>query len=133
MKKNNIKIIIQVQADNNYLYFEVTNTAPILTKDLNRIYTIRDTFNTYRDEGREQEFFINNLDTSEGGFGLGYATIDCILNDWELDPFRALSIISSINTTVLLSLPILVFQNHQNNSVPIEFSNNQQISNTLRH
>lgn len=101
-----VKIILKIQANTDYFYIEVTNTAPILTSDLNRIYAKRDEYRKYRDQGKECEFFVNNLDTSESGFGLGYATIDSILYNWGLDPERALTIISSIDTTILLSLPI---------------------------
>lgn len=106
IKENDIKIILKIQSDRDYIYIEVTNTAPILTKDLNRIYHKREEYKKYREEGKECEFFVNNLDTSESGFGLGYATIDSILNHWGLDPERAITIITSIDTTVMLTIPI---------------------------
>ena len=104
--EEDIKIILKMQINDDYIYIEVTNTAPIITRDLNRIYKKRDEYKKYRDEAREHEFFVNNLDTSESGFGLGYATIDSILCDWGLDPDRAATIISAIDTTVLLSIPV---------------------------
>ena len=106
IRERNIKVILRIEANKKYIYIEVTNTAPILTKDLNRIYEKRKEYRSYKLEGREQDFFINNLDTSESGFGLGYATIDSFLFDWGLDPERAATIISAIDTTVMLTLPI---------------------------
>ncbi len=106
LKEHDIQVVIKVQDDADYLYIEVTNTAPILTADLERIYNKRDEYKKYRDQGKEHEFFINNLDTSESGFGLGYATIDSFLANWGLNTDKSLRIISSIDTTVMLSLPI---------------------------
>lgn len=106
IRKNDIKIILKIQSDDDFLYLEVTNTAPILEKDLRRIYEKRSEHKKYKDEGREHEFFINHLDTSESGFGLGYATIDSFLIDWGLEPESAATIISSINTTAMLILPV---------------------------
>ncbi len=106
MKETGVKIMLKVQSDGDFAYIEITNTAPILTRDLNRIYHKRDEHRRYRAEGREYEFFTENLDTSDSGFGLGYAKIDAILNSWGLDTERAVTIISSINTTVLITLPV---------------------------
>ncbi len=106
LKENDIKIILKIQSDSDFIYVEVTNTAPIMTKDLDRIYEKREEYQKYKEKGIEHEFFINNLDTSESGFGLGYATIDSFLSDWGLESVRALTLISSIDTTVLLTLPI---------------------------
>ncbi len=106
IRNNDIKIILKIEADKDYIYIEITNTAPILSKDLHRIYEKRDELSRYRDRGEEHLFFINNLDTSESGFGLGYAKIDMVLYEWGLDPRRAATIISSIDTTVMLTLPI---------------------------
>ena len=86
---------------------EVTNSSPILESDLRRIYEKRDEFRKCREEDRQQEFFLNNLDTSESGFGLGYATIDSYLTDLGLEPYSTIQIIAAADTTVILSLPIL--------------------------
>jgi len=104
--KNNIKILLKIQYSDDFIYIEITNTAPTLTKDLKRIYDKRNEFRKYRETGREHEFFINNLDTSESGFGLGYAKIDSFFSDWGLDPESTATIISSVDTTVLLILPL---------------------------
>jgi hypothetical protein len=110
IKQRSIMIILRIQADDDYIYIEVTNTAPILTRDINRIHEKRDEHRRLKDEGREHEFFINNIDTSESGFGLGYAKIDVILNDWGLTNERSITIISAINTTVMLTLPVDVLK-----------------------
>jgi hypothetical protein len=106
IKEHGIKIILKIQSDAHFIYIEVTNTAPILARDLERVHEKREEHRRYRKEGREHEFFIENLDESESGFGLGYAKIDVILYNWGLDPERAVTLISSINTTVMLTLPI---------------------------
>lgn len=106
IKERGIKIILKIQSDEHFIYIEVTNTAPILVRDLERIHEKREEHERYKNEGREHEFFIHNLDESESGFGLGYAKIDAILSSWGLVPQRAVTIISSINTTVMLTLPI---------------------------
>ncbi len=106
IRENGIRIILKIEADEDFIYIEVTNTAPILSADLHRIHEKRDELKKYRDRGEEHLFFINNLDTTESGFGLGYAKIDMILHDWGLEPQRAAAIISSIDTTVMLTLPV---------------------------
>ncbi len=73
---------------------------------MRRIYAKRDEFKLCVEENRQQEFFLNNLDTSESGFGLGYATIDSYLSDIGLVPYNTIQIIAAMDTTVILSLPI---------------------------
>jgi hypothetical protein len=106
LDKRNMKVRIIMEKDDAFIYIEVTNNAPIMDKDLSRIYDKREEYKVFRDEGREQEFFLNNLDTSDSGFGLGYATIDSFLGAMGLDPFKSIQIIAASNTTVILSLPI---------------------------
>ncbi|OHD68577.1 MAG: hypothetical protein A2W19_12360 [Spirochaetes bacterium RBG_16_49_21] len=106
LKEKDIRILLRVQSDDDYIYIEVTNTAPILRRDLYRIHKKRDEHRRYKEQGREHEFFVDNLDTSEAGFGLGYAKIDLILNHWGLSDEQAITIISAINTTVMITLPI---------------------------
>jgi len=105
-----IMIILKMQSDPCYIYVEITNTAPMLIKDLNRIHEKRNEHRKLREQGREYEFFINNLDTSEAGFGLGYAKIDSFLAEWGLNPHDAATIISAIDTTVMLTIPVNVLQ-----------------------
>jgi hypothetical protein len=111
LDRRNIHVRVVVEMDDSHIYFEVTNNAPIMDKDLNRIFEKREEFKTYRDQGREHEFYLNNLDTSDSGFGLGYATIDSFLVNMGLDPDRAVRIIAASNTTVILSLPIQDMKN----------------------
>jgi hypothetical protein len=106
LKEKDIKVLLRVQSDDEYIFIEVTNTAPILIRDLYRIHIKREELRKYVEQGREHEFFIYNLDTSESGFGLGYAKIDMILNSWGLAIDQAVTIISSINTTVMITLPV---------------------------
>ncbi|MBN1499637.1 MAG: hypothetical protein JW982_05760 [Spirochaetes bacterium] len=101
-----IKIIVKFETDDQFIFIEVTNTAPIMAKDLNRIYDKRDEFKIYRDDHREQDFFIKNLDTSDSGFGLGYATIDSFLCNMGLDPYKTIQLLAASDTTVILSFPV---------------------------
>ena len=106
LKERDIKILMKIEGNEDFVYIEVTNTAPIMTHDLNRIYEKRDEYKNYRLQGKEQEFFINNIDTTDSGFGLGYATIDSFLSNLGLDPDSSITIISANNTTAMLSIPI---------------------------
>ncbi len=106
LREKNIRILMKVEADQDYIYIEVTNTAPIMTHDLNRIYDKRDEYRHYREIGREYEFFINNIDTSDSGFGLGYAKIDSFLANMGLDTESSVTIVSANSTTAMLSLPL---------------------------
>jgi hypothetical protein len=106
IRERNVKIIWTIQADSDFIYITVLNTAPILTRDLDRIHEKLDEYRHCRDMGKEYEFFINNIDTSESGFGLGFAKIDAILNNWGLAGERNIMIISAIDTTVMLTLPL---------------------------
>lgn len=105
IRASNVRVVWSIQCDDDYIYIEVMNTAPILIRDLSRIHEKRDEYRQYRERGKEYEFFINNIDTSESGFGLGFAKIDAILNNWGITEERFITIISAINTTVMLTLP----------------------------
>ncbi|HOM08755.1 MAG TPA: hypothetical protein PLO73_11405 [Spirochaetota bacterium] len=106
LKQYDIRIILKIELRDNYIYIEITNTAPILSHDLQRIYAKREEYRRYKDEGREYEFFINNIDTSDSGFGLGYAKIDSYLYNLGIDPEKAVTVISINNTTAMLSIPV---------------------------
>ncbi|MFW6366774.1 MAG: hypothetical protein ACOC2H_09925 [Spirochaetota bacterium] len=106
LKKNNVKVFLKIEADEEFVFIEVTNTAPITDMDMHRIHEKRDEFRKYRLEGREYEFFINNIDTSESGYGLGYATIDSTLASLGLDPDESIKLLAASDTTVILSFPI---------------------------
>lgn len=111
MKEQDIKILINFESDGNHIYIEITNTAPIMSKDLDRIYDKRDEYLQYRLAGKEHEFFINNIDTSESGFGLGYAKIDSFLANMGLDTVSSVTIASTNNTMVLLTFPLNLLKN----------------------
>lgn len=106
IRERNVRVMWSIQADEDFVYIDVMNTAPILTRDLYRIHKKREEYRLCRERGKEYEFFINNIDTSESGFGLGFAKIDAILNNWGLSEERFITIISAINTTVMLTLPV---------------------------
>jgi hypothetical protein len=112
LKQNDIRIILKIELRDDYIYIEVTNTAPILSHDLQRIYAKREEYRRYKEEGREYEFFINNIDTSDSGFGLGYAKIDSYLYNLGIDPEKAVTVISINNTTAMLSIPVDVLKKH---------------------
>ncbi|MEQ9363569.1 MAG: hypothetical protein RIF32_04965 [Leptospirales bacterium] len=97
---------IEIQRSVDQLLITIANDSPILREDVQRIATVRNKFREYRDSGRQQEFFIENLDTSGGGHGLGYAIMDSILCEMDLDPERSLYLISATRTMVLLVLPL---------------------------
>lgn len=102
-----LKIFIQfrIERSPDQILISISNDAPILDEDLRRINRIRARFQEYADQGRQQEFFIENLDTSGGGFGLGYALMDSVLTQLDLDPQKSLYLISATRTMVLVALP----------------------------
>lgn len=114
LKQYDIRIILKIELRDNFIYIEITNTAPILSHDLQRIYTKREEYRRYKQEEREYEFFINNIDTSDSGFGLGYAKIDSYLYNLGIDPDKAVTVISINNTTAMLSIPVEILKNKQN-------------------
>ncbi|MCB1175163.1 MAG: hypothetical protein KDK39_16430 [Leptospiraceae bacterium] len=84
----------------------VSNDAPLLKEDLDRIQRVRERFQEYARNGRTPEFFAENLDTSGGGHGLGYALMDCTLMELGLEPADTLFLIHANKAMVLLSLPL---------------------------
>ncbi|MCR9143900.1 MAG: hypothetical protein NXI24_16760 [bacterium] len=103
----NIHAHIEIERSPNQLLVTIANDSPILAEDVQRIAGVRRKFREYRDSNRQQEFFIENLDTSGGGHGLGYAIMDSILCEMNLDPMRSLYLISATRTLVLLALPLI--------------------------
>lgn len=106
LRKNDVKVLLKIEDDDEYIFIEITNNAPILDEDLQRIYEKRDEFKPYRTSGREHEFFINNLDTSGGGFGLGYAVVDASIQAANYDPEHVVRILAASDTTVLVAIPL---------------------------
>ncbi|MDA3899353.1 MAG: hypothetical protein PF637_02405 [Spirochaetes bacterium] len=106
LKKNSVQTLLKIESDGEFIFIEVTNTAPITDIDLRRIHEKRDEFFQYHKIGRDYEFFVNHLDTTDSGFGLGYATIDSMLIGIGLDPYQTIQILAASDTTVILSFPI---------------------------
>ena len=95
-----------IERSSDQLLVTIANDSPILQEDVERISMVRSKFRAYQASGRQQEFFIENLDTSGGGHGLGYAIMDSILSEMNLDPERSLYLIAATRTMVLLVLPL---------------------------
>ncbi len=106
LKDKRIYVEIRASCNDQMLWVEIINAAPILSSDLDRIYSKRDEFRKHREAGTELEFFMNNMDHSEGGSGLGYATIDTHLASLGLEPMEALYILSLHNTNIVLNLDL---------------------------
>jgi len=111
LKEYDIRIILKIELRDDFIYIEITNTAPIISQDLQRIYSKREEYKKYKLAGREYEFFINNIDTSDSGFGLGYAKIDSYLYNLGIDAEKAVTVISINNTTAMLSIPVDILKN----------------------
>ncbi len=88
------------------LWIEIINAAPIMRRDLERIEEKRRRFKVHRDAGTEYEFFLTSMDNSDGGSGLGYATIDTHLAGLGVEPLEALRIISLHSTNAMLNLSV---------------------------
>ncbi len=106
VKGRRVYVEIRASRSGNSVWIEIINTAPILKRDLDRILEKRDAFRAHREAGTEYEFFLNAMDHSDGGSGLGYATIDTHLSDMGLEPMTALTVLSLHNTTVMLNFDL---------------------------
>ena len=104
LKSHEFYVEIRTKRNDDLLWVEIINTAPILDSDLKRLQEKREIFKTHRENGTEYEFFMNQVDTSEGGSGFGYATIDTQLANMGLDPMDALFVISLHGTNAMLKL-----------------------------
>lgn len=102
-----IYVHLKVEKSTDQLLITVTNDSPILKEDVDRIKNIREKFSQYVMENRMEEFFIESLDTSGGGHGLGYAIMDSALLDLGLRPETSLYMINTDRTMVLLNLPLV--------------------------
>ncbi len=101
-----VQVHFRIERSLDQALITVANDSPILEEDFLRIRQVRRKFRTYCEEERVDEFFIENLDTSGGGHGLGYAIMDAILLELNLDPDHSLYLISASRTMVLLALPL---------------------------
>jgi hypothetical protein len=115
-----ISTVLKIERTAGELVLTVNNTAPILPGDLQRIEQKRCEHLTCLREGREHEFYINNIDTSDSGFGFGYAVINSCLYSMGLDPDRCLSINPYPDTTVSMKLPIKEMQYAFSREVELE-------------
>ena len=95
---------VSMHYEKKMLLIEVQNSAPILPEDMQKINERRKTFKEYADRGEEALFFVENMASSTAGAGLGYGTIDASLRDMGLNPEESLTIISTSNTTIMLSI-----------------------------
>lgn len=102
----NIYVHYRIERSSDQVLITVANDSPILDEDVKRIHRVRNLFKKYRDQGRQEEFFIEQLDNSGGGHGLGYAIMDSILLEMHLEPEVSLYLISATRTMVLLVLPL---------------------------
>lgn len=100
-----VQVRLSAERNDQENLITVTNDSPILDSDMARIRRVRSRFQEYHERDAQQDFFLNNLDTSGGGHGLGYAIMDLILQQMELDPERSLYLIAAERTMVLLVLP----------------------------
>ncbi len=103
----NVHVQFRVETSPDELLITVANDAPVLQEDVTRIHNFRSKFREYYDQGRQTDFFVENLDTAGGGHGLGYAVMDAILLDLGLNPEQCLFLISASRTMVLVALPLV--------------------------
>lgn len=120
IQEGGITTVIKIERIPGELVLTVNNTAPLLDGDLERIQRKRCEHLECLKEGREHDFFINNIDTSDSGFGLGYAVINSCLYGMGLDPGRCLSINPNPDTTVCMRLPIKEMQYAFSREVELE-------------
>ena len=104
-RKHNIGVQMKIESSSDQIQITITNDAPILNEDLERIQSIRSTFRRYQVEQKEDQFFLENINTEGGGHGLGYPLMDSVLTAMNLDPDTSLFLISATRTMILLNLP----------------------------
>ena len=105
-KEHKINAQFNLQDTGEQIIITVSNNCPILEEDVERIQKARKVFSQYYNEGRPEYFFVENIDTSGGGHGLGYALMDSILLQMSLDPEKSLYLVPTGTTMVLLVLPV---------------------------
>ena len=105
-KERKVNVRFKLEDARDQIIITVSNNCPILQKDIKRIQNARETFARYYSEGKPEYFFIENIDTSGGGHGLGYALMDSILLQMGLAPEKSLYLVPTGTTMVLLVLPV---------------------------
>lgn len=105
-KELGIKVYMNFNFEQENVIIDIVNDSPISEEDLQRIEEKRQSFRKYYNEGREHEFYVENLDTAESA-GLGIAMIDARLYRLNIDPLNHFNIFGIGNKTCLtLTYPI---------------------------
>ncbi len=105
-QQKGIKIYLNFNFEENDVIIDIVNDAPITEEALERIKEKRETFAEYYKQGKEQDFFIENLDTAESA-GLGLAMIDSRLYKQGIEPLKSFNIFGIGNKTCLtLTYPL---------------------------
>jgi hypothetical protein len=106
VRRDKIVSSLTLELADEALHLSVGNTAPILQDDLERIREKLDCIRRLRSEGREHDFFSQHMDTSQGGFGFGYALIDSCCRQMGVDTGEVLTIHAGAETTVEIVFPL---------------------------
>jgi galactitol-specific phosphotransferase system IIB component len=105
-KELNVGTFLNFNFEEQNVIIDIVNDSPISDEDLERIEKKRLSFAKYLREGREQDFYIENLDTMESA-GFGFAMIDARLYRQGIDPMRYLNIFGIGKKTCLtLTYPL---------------------------
>ncbi len=119
LKKFNIYTSVEFHKNPEYIHILIQNGSPILEEDFIRIIDKRKKFAEYVKTKSKEEYFMENIDTTGGGHGLGYPLIDALLIDMGLQPSEHLYLVSAKRTMVLLNLPL---QQIKNNPFELQFN-----------
>ncbi len=105
-QQKEIKVYLNFNFEENDVIIDIVNDAPISEQDLERIQEKRESYAKYHKQGREHEFFIENIDTAESA-GLGLAMIDARLYNQNIDPLKSFHIFGIGKKTCLtLTYPL---------------------------
>lgn len=69
--KRRISVRVHIESAGDRLHINVSNDAAILVEDLVRIQSVRSTFRVFQRRGNEEQYFLEHINTSGGGRGLG--------------------------------------------------------------
>ena len=97
--ENDIFVHIELIMNETGYTINIINDIPLSKTDYSSILTLRKKFSDYYNDNRSELFFIENIDTSGGGHGLGYALIDSIILNLGLSPEKTLKITPLKNKT----------------------------------
>ena len=84
-------ILFNVEVIENSLVIAVESNSLLFRKDFERIENIRQTFASYKPEDKGK-FFIERIDLSGGGHGLGFAFVLSLLHELNVDPEKDLQV-----------------------------------------